>query len=54
MPVMPLGEQLGGVSSVAGEPEGFGQGDKVLMAVQFPGDFAVAHLVEIEILYTEP
>src|ERR1700733_12983465 len=46
--VIPLRPQLPGEAVVFSQPPGFGKGDKVLVAVQFPDDFVIANLIEIE------
>ena len=40
--------QLGGEPVVLGKTPGFGEGNKVLVAVQLPDDFVIADLVEVE------
>ena len=54
MPVRPMRENLAHKLVIARKPVRFGQSDKMLMTVEFPGNLRVSHFCEIEILYLEP
>ena len=44
MPVLPLAKQLRGELLVTAQSVCFGERDQMLVPVQFPRDFAIAHL----------
>src|SRR5208282_2724106 len=51
LPVPPLAQDLVDEVRIAGQPIGLRQGDKMLMAIQFPGDLAVTRFFEIQITH---
>jgi hypothetical protein len=52
--MIPLRENFMHELLVAREPVRFRQGEEVLVPVKFPGNFAIANLLEIEIVDFEP
>src|SRR6266849_638575 len=54
LPVIPLPEQLLRIPRFGRQTISLGQGDQVLVAIEFPNDLRVARLVKVEIAYPEP
>ena len=50
-PRIPLGQNFVGETFVAGQQIRLGQHHQMLMAIQFPRDFGIAHLLKIQVLH---